>query len=523
MVQSFGVPPEDISYYAGMTAASFSLSQFFTSVLWSRLSDRFGRKPIILLGLATTLTSLLLFGFSTTLPMAISARALAGLVNGNVGILRTMVAEMVPEKQLQPRAFSIMPLVYNIASIVGPMVGGALADPLKNHPEWFHGSRPALFEKFPFALPNLVCAGFFLIGIPIGILFLDETMEDLKDKKDVGRELGKKLTKWIDLGRHRRNKTISDEAAPLLSGAVSTVPEDEEVLNPQPKKPNTVSPFMDAFTVQSTMNIVYYMLLALHSVTFDQLMPVFLSYPHQDQSEWNLPFKFAGGFGLPSSQVGKIFSVYGILAMLLQFFLFPPMANWLGALWCLRIVAFIAPVVYAAVPFALLLPPHLQFSGIYILMFFKGLSTTFAFPCSVVLLTNSSPSLKLLGTLNGVAVAFSSLMRGIGPAIGGIVFSHGQKSGYLILPWMMLSGVALLATVPFLWMNNKGGIGGDDTVESNSGSEDGQLENGNQQNEQQNAADEEAEEENPSNNTCLIRKTTHAERAATRLKAYSGR
>jgi hypothetical protein len=88
---------------------------------------------------------------------------------------------------------------------------------------------------------------------------------------------------------------------------------------------------------------------------------------------------------------------------------------------------------------------------------------------------------------------------------------------------MMLSGVALLATVPFLWMNNKGGIGGDDTVESNSGSEDGQLENGNQQNEQQNAADEEAEEENPSNNTCLIRKTTHAERAATRLKAYSGR
>jgi hypothetical protein len=64
-------------------------------------------------------------------------------------------------------------LTLNKSSIMGPIIGGALSDPLKNHPEWFHGSRPAFFEKFPFALPNLVCACFFLIGLPIGVLFLD--------------------------------------------------------------------------------------------------------------------------------------------------------------------------------------------------------------------------------------------------------------------------------------------------------------------------------------------------------------
>jgi hypothetical protein len=53
------------------------------------------------------------------------------------------------------------------------MIGGFLADPLKNHPEWFHGARPEFFVRFPFALPNLVCASFFLIGVPVGILFLD--------------------------------------------------------------------------------------------------------------------------------------------------------------------------------------------------------------------------------------------------------------------------------------------------------------------------------------------------------------
>ena len=61
MVKSFGVPAEDISYYAGITGAMFSLSQFFTGVMWGRLSDRIGRKPIILFGLVGTFTSLVLF------------------------------------------------------------------------------------------------------------------------------------------------------------------------------------------------------------------------------------------------------------------------------------------------------------------------------------------------------------------------------------------------------------------------------------------------------------------------------
>lgn len=73
-----------------------------------------------------------------------------------------------------------------------------------------------------------------------------------------------------------------------------------------------------AFTFQSTMNIIYYSFLALHSITYDQLLPVFMSYPPQDSSKWQLPFKFAGGFGLAPAELGKIFSAYGIIGMLMQ-------------------------------------------------------------------------------------------------------------------------------------------------------------------------------------------------------------
>jgi MFS family permease len=81
-----------------------------------------------------------------------------------------MVAEMVPEKELQPRAFSIMPLVWSLGSIFGPSFGGFFASPATNYPGLFGNSK--FLIKFPFALPNIVAGLFFLTGITTGILFL---------------------------------------------------------------------------------------------------------------------------------------------------------------------------------------------------------------------------------------------------------------------------------------------------------------------------------------------------------------
>ena len=81
-----------------------------------------------------------------------------------------MVAEMVPEKELQPRAFSIMPLVWSLGSIFGPSFGGFFAKPAENLSGLFGNSR--FLIKFPFALPNIVASVLFLLGISTGILFL---------------------------------------------------------------------------------------------------------------------------------------------------------------------------------------------------------------------------------------------------------------------------------------------------------------------------------------------------------------
>lgn len=86
---------EDASFYSGLLVSAFALAETCTAMFWGVLSDRYGRKPIILIALGGTALSNLLFGFATNFWLALLARVLGGLLNGNVAVMQTMVAEMV--------------------------------------------------------------------------------------------------------------------------------------------------------------------------------------------------------------------------------------------------------------------------------------------------------------------------------------------------------------------------------------------------------------------------------------------
>lgn len=117
MIKSFGVPMKSVAKWAGLLSLVFSLAQALVGIAWGRASDNVGRKPMIMLALTCTMISSVMFGFSSNLVMAFVTRSMQGLSNGNVGIIRTAVAELVPQKELQPRAFSIMPLIWTIGKL----------------------------------------------------------------------------------------------------------------------------------------------------------------------------------------------------------------------------------------------------------------------------------------------------------------------------------------------------------------------------------------------------------------------
>ncbi|KXX74686.1 Protein ZINC INDUCED FACILITATOR-LIKE 1 [Madurella mycetomatis] len=480
MIASFGVKKNDVARWAGLTGAIFSVSQSMTAVAWGRASDRFGRKPIILVGLASTMCCFLLWGMSTSLPMAIAVRAIMGGGNGNVGIIRTMVAEMVPERELQPKAFSLMPLVWSIGSVFGPAFGGFFARPADQYPDLF--GRIEYFKRFPFVLPNLMACGVFFISFMTGLLFLKETLQGRRHRRDWGLVLGEKLTRTFRRPpghrKHRRHSFVDDEAsAPLLAqSALSSSDHIAAEIEPPTLK--------DVFGVQTSINLLSYTFLALHSVAYDQVLPVFLNYPRvvPDETNTRLPFKFTGGFGLSSDRIGTIYTIYGILCGVVQFFLFPWLCARFGVLKCYRTAMLIFPILYFLTPYTTLIQDAtLRYTVFLGIMFVKGFVVIVAFPCTTILLTNSASSLRILGTLNGFATTFSGLGRAIGPAGVGAVFSWGVEEGYVIAPWWLLGLIALLGAIPpFFIIDGEGpsrGAGTDDEEEGEGesllGNEDG--------------------------------------------------
>lgn len=98
MVKDFHIgSPTNASFYAGILISAFSLSESATGMLWGALSDRVGRKPVLLLGCTGTLISLLILGFAQSFWVALMGRVMGGALNGNVGVIQTMVGELVTD------------------------------------------------------------------------------------------------------------------------------------------------------------------------------------------------------------------------------------------------------------------------------------------------------------------------------------------------------------------------------------------------------------------------------------------
>lgn len=301
-----------------------------------------------------------------------------------------------------------------------------------------------------------------------------ESLETQRNRRDYGRELGRRITYTIKSivrrAAHYVRRGGDSEYEPLLNPKTSRAAGDEETLitkkGPAPPPPG----FREVLNYQSVLNLILYAVLALHNLAYDQLLPIFMHHPSQDHSpanpDYQPPFKFSGGFGLNSGQIGFLFTLYGFIGMVIQFLIFPPIARKYGIVGCLRVISVILPFIYAITPFTALLPDRRsQQIAIFIAMNLKNFCTTFAFPCSTILLTNCASSLRVLGTLNGIATSVGAIGRAAGPAISGGVFTLGVKHGWVVAPFWLLAAIAVVAAIPVFFVVEGEGFGGDDEVE----------------------------------------------------------
>jgi MFS family permease len=110
----------------GLLVASYSAMQFVLAPLWGRASDMFGRRPVLLIGLAGSVASYLVFAWADSLPLLLLSRVLDGGSGATINVAQAYLAdETTPEKRT--KAMGVVGAAFGLGFIVGPILGGITA------------------------------------------------------------------------------------------------------------------------------------------------------------------------------------------------------------------------------------------------------------------------------------------------------------------------------------------------------------------------------------------------------------
>ena len=114
------------AWQIGLLLSTNALFGFFSGPIWGSLSDRYGRKPMLLISQAGTLAGFLMLAFSRNLPMLFASRIVDGIFGGNFPIAKAVIGDVVPSQE-RSRHMSNIGVAHVLASLVGPGLGGLLS------------------------------------------------------------------------------------------------------------------------------------------------------------------------------------------------------------------------------------------------------------------------------------------------------------------------------------------------------------------------------------------------------------
>ncbi|MCK6611620.1 MAG: MFS transporter [Bacteroidia bacterium] len=140
----------------GLIAGIYSLMNFLFSPFWGTLSDRIGRRPVMLISIAITMLASFFFAFTTNLLFLVFARVFSGIGSANIGAAQAYIADVTP---IEKRAGSmgLLGAAFGLGFIFGPPLGGYLKALSGPGSVWYVGAVSAALSFL-----NLILAWFFL-------------------------------------------------------------------------------------------------------------------------------------------------------------------------------------------------------------------------------------------------------------------------------------------------------------------------------------------------------------------------
>jgi MFS family permease len=170
----------------GAVVGIYSIMQFFFAPVWGRLSDRVGRRPVILISLTASCAGYLLFAFTHSLTVLFASRVIAGIGGANIGTAQAYIADTTsPENRA--KGMGLIGAAFGLGFILGPPMGGILAT---------IGTKHGMAGNL---LPGLVAAGLSFTAFLIALSVLAESKpKDLVPRSGVPPQFDRRL--WREIG-----------------------------------------------------------------------------------------------------------------------------------------------------------------------------------------------------------------------------------------------------------------------------------------------------------------------------------
>lgn len=384
--------PKQIGYYAGVIESLFAIAQLLTALFWGRLSDNVGRKPVMLVGLLGLSISVISFGLQKTYLGLIISRVFAGMMNGNVAILQSIVAEITDSTNFAD-AVPYLPLCYAIGSIVGPIIGGYLALPAQQYPSLFRGCQ--FLIEYPYFLPCLAGGILNFAAVILGIFFMEETLET-KRKRPFQSSDGR------------------GEYGTLTDSLGEIVPSDMAA----PAKIHSQPPSIRSLcTVPLLMLLLAFATMHFQNSAWQAIIPLY-AYTRINN----------GGLGLGLEDIGFMLSTCGFGSIVVQLWIFSPLQRRFGALRLFQSTLWVFTITNLCLPlvtYLARLPENKSSYTVAYMSFVMILRSpgVMCYVCNLMMTRMLTPNTLALGTLNGMTQTCRALAQAVAPIAGSSLFA----------------------------------------------------------------------------------------------------